>query len=48
MLSATAVGPALLYALHPFAVAPVLAGYAGLLLLGVAFVDCGADASTVS
>src|SRR2546421_8326511 len=37
-LAATAVGPALLYALHPFAVAPVLAGYAGLALLGVAFV----------
>src|SRR5205809_652746 len=48
MLAATAVGPALLYALHPFAVAPVLAGYAGLALLGVAFVACGAAASTVS
>lgn len=48
MLAATAVGPALLYALHPFAVAPVLAGYAGLVLLGVAFVACGAAASTVS
>lgn len=48
MLAATAVGPALLYALHPFAVAPVVAGYAGLALLGVAFVACGAAASSVS
>src|SRR2546425_5210414 len=48
MLAATAIGPALLYALHPFAVAPVVAGYAGLVLLGVAFVACGAAASTVS
>src|SRR5256712_4754866 len=48
MLAATAIGPALLYALHPFAVAPVVAGYASLVLLGVAFVACGAAASTVS
>src|SRR5207237_486208 len=39
---------ALLYALHPFAVAPVIAGYVGLVLLGIAFVACGAAASTVS
>src|SRR5207249_2974525 len=37
-----------LAAVHPFAVAPVVAGYAGLVLLGVAFVACGAAASTVS
>jgi ABC-2 type transport system permease protein len=48
MLGATAVGPALLYALHPFAIAPVAAGYVGLALLGVAFVACGVAASTVT
>jgi len=48
MLAATAVGPALLYALHPFAVAPLAAGYVGLALLGVAFVACGVAASAVT
>ncbi len=48
MLAATAIGPALLRALHPFAVAPVAAGYVGLVLLGIAFIACGAAASTVS
>jgi ABC-2 type transport system permease protein len=48
MLAVTAIGPAILYALHPFAVAPVLAGYLGLALLGVAFVACGIAASTVT
>jgi gliding motility-associated transport system permease protein len=48
LLAATAVGPCILYALHPFAVAPVLAGYAGMALLGVAFIACGTAASTVT
>jgi len=48
LLAGTAVGPLILYALHPFAVAPVLAGYAGMVLLGVAFVACGTAASTVT
>jgi len=48
MLAGTAVGPALLYALHPFPLAPVLAGYAGMVLLGMAFVACGTAASTVT
>src|SRR5205085_9674412 len=38
MLAVTAIGPAMLWTLHPFAVAPVLAGYLGLALLGVALV----------
>src|SRR5207237_1058173 len=38
LLLPTAIGPAVLYALHPFAAAPVLAGYVGLVLLGVAFI----------
>ena len=48
LLAATAVGPCILYALHPFAVAPLLAGYAGMALLGVAFIACGTAASTVT
>ncbi len=48
MLASTAVGPALLWVLHPFAVEPLLAGYLGMTLLGVAFVACGVAASTVT
>jgi ABC-2 type transport system permease protein len=48
MLAATAVGPAVLWALHPFAIAPVAAGYLGLVLLGAAFLACGVAASTVT
>jgi ABC-2 type transport system permease protein len=47
-LAATAVGPCILYRLHPFAVAPLLAGYAGMTLLGVAFIACGTAASTIT
>src|SRR5689334_19820215 len=48
MLVPTAVGPAVLYALHPFAPAPLAAGYVGLVLLGIAFIACGLAASTVT
>ena len=48
LLAATALGPALLYTLHPFAVTPLLAGYLGLLLLGTAFIACGLAASVVT
>ena len=48
MLAATAIGPLVLHALHPFAVGPVLAGYAGLLFLGTAFIACGTAASTLT
>ena len=48
MLAATTAGPAILYAFHPFPLAPVAAGYVGLLLLGVAFVGCGLAASAVT
>jgi ABC-2 type transport system permease protein len=48
MLATTVIGPAVLYALHPFAVAPVVAGYTGMALLGVAFISCGLAASTVT
>ena len=48
MLAGTAVGPAILYALHPFAPAPLLAGYVGMTFLGAAFIACGIAASTVT
>ncbi|HLY37297.1 MAG TPA: ABC transporter permease subunit, partial [Candidatus Binatia bacterium] len=48
MVVATLVGPAVLYALHPFAVPPLVAGYVGLVLLGVAFIACGLAASTLT
>jgi ABC-2 type transport system permease protein len=47
-LAATVVGPCILYYLHPFAVMPLLAGYAGMALLGVAFIACGTAASTIT
>jgi len=47
-LAATVVGPCILYYLHPFAVTPLLAGYAGMALLGVAFIACGTAASTIT
>jgi ABC-2 type transport system permease protein len=48
MVGATLVGPAVLYALHPFAVPPLVAGYLGLVLLGVAFIACGLATSTLT
>ena len=48
MLATTAIGPLLLYAFHPFAVQPVVAGYVGMVLLGVAFLACGIAASAVT
>ncbi len=48
MLLATLPGPVLLYTLHPFAVGPVLAGYTGLALLGLACIACGLAASSVT
>ncbi len=48
LLLGTATGPAVLYMLHPFAPAPVLAGYVGLVLLGAAFLACGTAASAVT
>ena len=48
MVAATLVGPAVLYALHPFAVPPLVAGYVGLVLLGVAFIACGLATSTLT
>ncbi|MGD9763753.1 MAG: ABC transporter permease [Candidatus Binatia bacterium] len=48
MLLPTAVGPAVLYHYHGFDVAPVLAGYAGMALLGAAFIACGLFFSSLS
>ena len=48
MLATTAIGPLLLYAFHPFPVQPVIAGYVGMILLGIAFLACGIAASAVT
>jgi gliding motility-associated transport system permease protein len=48
MLAPTLVGPAILWVFHPFAIGPLLAGYAGLLLLGMAFIACGLAASSIT
>ena len=48
MLAGSAIGPAVLYALHPYPLAPLAAGYLGLALLGASFVACGLAASCVS
>jgi ABC-2 type transport system permease protein len=48
MLAVTAIGPLLLYVFHPFALAPLVAGYVGMILLGVAFLACGIAASAVT
>jgi ABC-2 type transport system permease protein len=48
LLLGSAIGPIVLWLLHPYPVAPLLAGYLGLLLLGLAFVACGLAASCVS
>lgn len=47
MLVGSAIGPAVLWALHPYSLAPLAAGYVGLLLLGLAFIACGLAASCV-
>ncbi len=48
LLAGSAIGPVVLWVLHPYPVPPVLAGYLGLVLLGVAFIACGLAASCVS
>jgi ABC-2 type transport system permease protein len=47
MLAGSAVGPAVLWVLHPYTVAPLVAGYLGLLLLGTSFIACGLAASCI-
>jgi ABC-2 type transport system permease protein len=41
MLIPTAIPCAILYSYQPFDVAPLLAAYLGLILLGIAFISCG-------
>lgn len=48
MLVPTAVGPLVFYHYQPFDVAPVLAGYLGMLLLGSAFIACGLFVSSLT
>jgi gliding motility-associated transport system permease protein len=47
MLAGSAIGPVVLWILHPYALAPLAAGYTGMLLLGLAFIACGLAASCV-
>jgi ABC-2 type transport system permease protein len=48
MLLLTAVGPLMLRWYYDFEVAPVLAGYLGMLLLGTAFIACGLFVSSLT
>jgi ABC-2 type transport system permease protein len=48
MLAPTAIGPLVFYHYQPFDVAPVLAGYFGMLLLGSAFIACGLFVSSLT
>jgi ABC-2 type transport system permease protein len=47
LLAGSAIGPAVLWFLHPYPLAPLAAGYAGMLLLGLAFIACGLAASCI-
>jgi ABC-2 type transport system permease protein len=48
MLVPTAIGPLLFYHYYPFAMAPFLSGYLGMLLLGTAFIACGLFVSSLT
>ncbi len=48
MLVPTGIGPLVFYHYQPYAVAPVLAGYLGMLLLGSAFIACGLFVSSLT
>jgi len=47
MLAGSTIGPGVLWLLHPYSVAPLVAGYLGLLLLGTSFIACGLAASCI-
>jgi ABC-2 type transport system permease protein len=47
-LAGSAIGPLVLWILHPYSLPPLVAGYVGLLLLGLAFIACGLAASCAS
>jgi ABC-2 type transport system permease protein len=48
MLVPTAIGPAVFHHYHSFDVPPVVAGYAGVFLLGTAFIACGLFISSLT
>jgi len=48
MLLLTAIGPLVFHHYHEFDVAPVLAGYLGMLLMGSAFIACGLFVSSLT
>lgn len=47
MLLGSAIGPVVLWIMHPYPLAPLAAGYTGMVLLGLAFIACGLAASCV-
>jgi ABC-2 type transport system permease protein len=48
LLLGSTIGPLVLWMLHPFPLGPLVAGYLGLCLLGLAFIACGLAASCVA
>jgi ABC-2 type transport system permease protein len=48
MLAGTTLALAALWALHPYPLGPVVAGYLGLVLLGLAFLACGLAVSAMT
>jgi len=48
MLLPTAIGPMVFYHYYPFDIAPVMAGYLGMLLMGSAFIACGLFISSLT
>lgn len=48
MVLPTLLGPAILYQMHPYDPAPLVASYLGLILLGTAFIACGLFVSTLT
>lgn len=48
MLTPTVLGPAVFHQYHAFAIAPVAAGYLGMILLGSAFIACGLFVSSLT
>lgn len=48
MLAGTLLYPVFVYRIQPFAVGPLVAGYVGLVLLGLSFVACGVFVSSLT
>jgi ABC-2 type transport system permease protein len=48
MLAPTLISPLVFYQFHPFPLGPLISGYAGMLLLGTAFIACGMFVSSLT